>query len=167
MKDIQTNLNKVVEKIIKLRIDDIIIKGNLNEKTSIKIKDINENIAKEVKIKKPKKEKKIIPKEDKILNEYTLFIKDVSGIIKEKPNLNYLPNNVVNKIKSSKNKIAKEQFKDFSYVWNELDKEIKDKYKKLCQNKDLTNNKYNEIVGNPQIPKIARKKKSKESLKNL
>lgn len=167
MKDIQTILNKTIEKIIKLRIDDIIVKSNLNEKVSIKIKDINENISKEVKTKKPKKEKKTIPKEDRILNEYTLYIKDMSGIIKEKPNLNYLPNSSINKIKSCKDKIAKEQFKTFSSVWNELDIEIKDKYKKLCQNKDLTNNKYNEIVGKPQTPKIARKKKSKDSLKNL
>lgn len=91
----------------------------------------------------------------------------MSGIIKEKPNLNYLPNSAINKIKSCKDKIAKEQFKTFSSVWNELDIEIKDKYKKLCQNKDLTNNKYNEIVGKPQTSKIVRKKKSKESLKNL
>ena len=55
MKDIQTILNKTIEKIIKLRIDDIIVKSNLNEKVSIKIKDINENISKEVKIKKRKK----------------------------------------------------------------------------------------------------------------
>lgn len=167
MKDIQTTLNKTIEKIIKLRIDDIIVKSNLNEKTSIKIKDINENISKEVKIQKTKKVKKKIPKEDRILNEYTLYIKDMSGIIKEKPNLNYLPNSAINKIKSCKDKIAKEQFKTFSSVWNELDIEIKDKYKKLCQNKDLTNNKYNEIVGKPQTSKIVRKKKSKESLKNL
>lgn len=167
MKDIQTTLNKTIEKIIKLRIDDIIVKSNLNEKTSIKIKNINENISKEIKIQKTKKVKNKIPKEDRILNEYTLYIKDMSGLIKEKPNLNYLPNSAINKIKSCKDKIAKEQFKTFSSVWNELDIEIKDKYKKLCQNKDLTNNKYNEIVGKSQTPKIARKKKSKESLKNL
>lgn len=167
MKDIRTDLNRAIEKFIKLRIDDIIIKGNLNEKTTIKIKDVNESIVKEAKIKKQKKEKKKIPKEDKVLNEYTLYIKDVSAIIKEKPNLYYLPNNSVNKIKNCKNKIAKEQFKVFGSVWNELDKEIKDKYKTLCQNKDLTNNKYNEMVGKSQIPKIPKKKKSKESVKNV
>lgn len=165
MKDIQTDLSKIVEKIIKIRIDDIISKGNLNEKISNQIKDVNEIIAKEVKIKKYKKEKKNIPKEDKVLNEYTLYIKDVTGIIKENPNLNYLPNNIVNKIKNCKDKDRKVQFKEFSSVWNGLDKEIKNKYKQLCKNKDLTNNKYNEIVGKPQTPKTPRKRKSKESLK--
>lgn len=164
MKDIYKDLDKVIEKIIKIRIDDIIIKGNLNEKTSTEIKNINENIIKEIKIKKPKKIKNKIPKEDKILNEYTLFIKDVSEIIKENPNLNYLPNNIINKIKNSKDKIAKEQFKDFGSIWNDLNKEIKDKYKKLCQNKDFTNNKYNKIVEKSGTQKIPRKKKSKENL---
>jgi hypothetical protein len=161
----QKDLNKAIEKIIKLRIEDIVLKSNLDDKIGNQIIDINEDISKEIKIKKSKKDKKNIPKEDKILNEYTLYIKDVTEINKEKNNLNYLPNNIVNKIKKSKDKSAKEQFKDFSTIWNELDKEIKDNYKQLCKNKDFTNNKYYETVVKRQTPKTPRKIKSKESLK--
>jgi hypothetical protein len=163
----QKDLNKSIEKIIKLRIEDIVLKSNLDEKIGNQIIDINEGISKEIKIKKYKKDKKDIPKEDKILNEYTLYIKDVTEIIKEKNNLNYLPNNIVNKIKKSKDKSAKDKFKDFSIIWNELDKEIKDNYKQLCKNKDFTNNKYSETVVKGQTPKTPRKRKSKESLKEL
>jgi hypothetical protein len=161
----QKDLNKAIEKIIKLRIEDIVLKSNLDDKIGNQIRDINEDISKEIKIKKTKNDKKIIPKEDKILNEYTLYIKDVTEIIKDKNNLNYLPNNIVNKIKKCKDKNAKDQFKDFSSIWNELDKEIKDNYKQLCKNKDFTNNKYSETVGKAQTPKTPRKRKSKETLK--
>lgn len=163
--NIQKDLNKAIEKIIKLRIEDIILKSNLDDKIGNQIIDINEDISKEMKIIKSKKDKKNIPKEDKILNEYTLYIKDVTEIIKDKNNLNYLPNNIVNKVKKCKGKSAKEQFKDFSTIWNELDKEIKDNYNQLCENKDFTNNKYSETVVKGQAHKTPRKRKSKETLK--
>lgn len=163
--NIQKDLNKAIEKIIKLRIEDIVLKSNLDDKIGNQIRDVNEDISKEMKVEKSKKDKKIIPKEDKILNEYTLYIKDVTEIIKEKNNLNYLPNNIVNKIRKCKDKSGKEQFKDFSSIWNELDKEIKDNYKQLCKNKDFTNNKYSETVEKGQTPKTPRKRKSKETLK--
>lgn len=166
MKDMQKDLIKIVEKIIKLRIEDIIKKGNLNEKTSNEIININKIISNEVKVKKTKKNKKDVPKDEKIMNPYTLYIKDVTNIIKEKSNLNYLSNEIINKIKDCKDKKRSEQFKEFSMIWNELDDSIKNKYKKLCQNKDFTNVKYNEMVGKVSTPKTPRKKKSKESLKN-
>lgn len=163
---VQRELAKIIEKIIKLRIEDIIKKGELNVKTSDEIKNINKDIENETKIKKTKSIKKSIPKDEKILNPYTLFIKDVTGIIKNKTNLNYLSNNIVNRIKNYEDKNRKEQFKEFGIIWKELNDETKDKYKKLCQNKDFTNIRYNDMVGKISTPKIPRKKKSKESLKN-
>lgn len=163
---VQRELIKIIEKIIKLRIDDIIKKGELNVKTGDEIKNINKDIKNETKINKIKSIRKSIPKDEKILNPYTLYIKDVTGIIKNKPNLNYLPNNIVNRIKNYKDKNRKEQFKEFGIIWKELNDETKDKYKKLCQNKDFTNIRYNEMVEQISTQKIPRKKKSKESLKN-
>jgi hypothetical protein len=163
---VQRELTKIIEKIIKLRIDDIIKKGELNVKTGDEIKNINKDIKNETKINKIRSIRKSIPKDEKILNPYTLYIKDVTGIIKNKPNLNYLPNNIVNRIKNYKDKNRKEQFKEFGIIWKELNDETKDKYKKLCQNKDFTNIRYNEMVEKISTQKIPRKKKSKESLKN-
>lgn len=162
---VQRELAKIIEKIIKLRIEDIIKKGELNVKTSDEIKNINKDIENETKIKKSKSIKKSIPKDEKILNPYNLYIKDVTGIIKNKTNLNYLSNNIINKIKNYEDKNRKEQFKEFGIIWKELNDETKDKYKKLCQNKDFTNIRYNDMVGKISTPKIPRKKKSKESLK--
>lgn len=162
---VQRELAKIIEKIIKLRIEDIIKKGELNVKTSDEINKINKDIENETKIKKSKSIKKSIPKDEKILNPYNLYIKDVTGIIKNKTNLNYLSNNIINKIKNYEDKNRKEQFKEFGIIWKELNDETKDKYKKLCQNKDFTNIRYNDMVGKISTPKIPRKKKSKESLK--
>lgn len=162
---VQRELAKIIEKIIKLRIEDIIKKGELNVKTSDEIKNINKDIENETKIKKSKSIKKSIPKDEKILNPYNLYIKDVTGIIKNKTNLNYLSNNIINKIKNYEDKNRKEQFKEFGIIWKELNDETKNKYKKLCQNKDFTNIRYNDMVGKILTPKIPRKKKSKESLK--
>lgn len=50
------------------------------------------------------------------------------------------------KIETYKNKSAKEQFKEFGDTWKNMDDKIKNKYKKICQNKDFTKEKYNEIV---------------------
>lgn len=166
----QKELNKVINKLFKIRINDIIIKGELDEETGDKIKNVNNDIENEMKTKKiiniKKNVKKTIPKDEKKMNAYNLYIKDVTNIIKDKPNLNYLPNNIINRIKNYKDKNPADQFKEFSIIWNELSDDIKNKYKKLCQDKDFTNIKYNEIVGKVSTPKIPRKKKSKDSLKN-
>lgn len=164
MKSIYNDLNKIIEKIIDLRIDDIIEKGNIDKKISEQIININKNITKDVKI-KDKNVKKNIPKDEKILTLYTAFIKDSNNITKNKDNLNYLPNNIINKIKSYENKSAKEQFKEFSIIWKGLDDNIKNKYKDLCKDKHFTNADYNNIANKLQSPKAIRKKKSKESLK--
>lgn len=165
MKDNYTELNKTIEYLIKLRLNEIIEKTNLNEKTINEIKDMNDVIMKENKTNKNKTEKTNIEKKDKKLSVYTLFIKDANCIIKDKPNLNYLHNDVIIEIRNLKDKPAKEHFKELGIIWKNLDVNIINKYRNLTKNKDFTNEKYNEISGKPQTPKPLRKKKSKESLK--
>jgi hypothetical protein len=164
MKDNYTELNKTIEKLINLRLNEIIEKVDLNEKLINKIKDTNNIIADENKI--IKKKKNNVDKKDKKLSIYTTFVKDANNIIKDSPNLNYLPDDVVVKLNKLINKQAKEQFKELGIIWKTLDNKIVNKYKDLTKNKDFTNEKYNETVGKTQTPKIPRKKKSKESLKN-
>lgn len=166
MKDIQKEFKKVVEKIIDLRIEDIIKKGNFDNKVNNDIINTNKIISNEkIKTKNIKSLKKNIPKDEKKMNPYTLYIKDVTNIIKNKNNLNYLSNEIINKVKVSKDKKRNEQFRDFSIIWNELPNEIKNKYKELCKNKDFTNEKYDKLISKPSTTKVPKKKKSKESLK--
>jgi hypothetical protein len=165
MKDIHTELNKTIEKILKIRLDEIIEKSNLNEDIINKIKDTNDTIAKGNGLIKNKKKKNNIEKKDKKLSTYTIFVKDANCIIKNNDNLNYLPNDIVTEIRKLKDKPAKEQFKELGILWKKLDDNTINKYKNLVKNKDFTNEKYNNIVGKPQTPKMPRKKKSKESLK--
>ena len=165
MKDIHKELNKTIEKIFKIRLDEIIEKSNLNEDIINKIKDTNDTIAKGSRLIKNKKEKNNIEKKDKKLSTYTIFVKDANCIIKNNDNLNYLPNDIVTEIRKLKDKTAKEQFKKLGILWKKLDDNTINKYKNLVKNKDFTNEKYNNIVGKPQTPKMPRKKKSKESLK--
>lgn len=166
MKDIQKEFKKVVEKIIDLRIEDIIKQGNFDNKVNNDIINTNKIISNEkIKTKNIKSLKKNIPKDEKKMNPYTLYIKDVTNIIKNKNNLNYLSNEIINKVKVSKDKKRNEQFRDFSIIWNELPNEIKNKYKELCKNKDFTNEKYDKLIGKPSTTKVPKKKKSKESLK--
>lgn len=97
-----SKINTIIEKIIKLRLVEIIDKLDLNENLINKINNTNNIIANENKTVKNKKIKNNIEKKDKKLSIYTIFVKDSNNIIKEKPNLNYLPNNVIielNKIK--------------------------------------------------------------------
>lgn len=149
MKDIYKDLYKTIEKIVNLRIEDIIEKGDFNEKTKRNIKNTNEiivkDINKDIKIIKGRKRKN---NSSKILTGYTCFVKDASNIIKNEPSLKYLPNDIILKIETYKNKSAKEQFKEFGDTWKNMDDKIKNKYKKICQNKDFTKEKYNEIVKN-------------------
>lgn len=164
----ERKVENIIEKIIKLRIDNIIEKSILNTEIADKIKGINESIKNETKIKnrkKSKNEKKRISKDDKKMNPYTLFIKDVTNIIKGKHNLNYLPNNIISEINIYKDKTRSEQFKGFSIIWNGLNNEIKNKYRELCQNKDFTNFKYNKIIEKISTQELPKKKKIKESLK--
>lgn len=161
----ERKVTNIIEKLIKLRIDNIIEKSNLDIEIGDKIKDINKNIENETKIKSKNKIKKYVSKDEKKMNSYTLYIKDVTNIIKESPNLKYLPNNIINRIKNCKDKKRNEQFKEFGDIWNELPNDIKIKYKNLCQNKDFTNIKYNEMIEKISTPKMPRKKKSKDSLK--
>src|ERR1700759_4161 len=101
MKDIYADINKVIEKVIELRIKEISDKTNLGDKLLI----INNEIKKESKTRvKAKSVKKKIPDDQKILKNYTTFIKDAKGIINDKLNLNYLSNDNILKIKSLKNK---------------------------------------------------------------
>lgn len=140
------DLNKVIEKIIKLRIENIIEKCEIDEKTGNKIKDINEYIIKNNKFELKNKVSKNISKDDKILTARTTCIKDMSRIIKNESNLNYLPNNIVKKIEGYKGKKQTEKITFYNILWKELDKETKDKYINICNNKDFTNSKYDKIV---------------------
>lgn len=161
----ERKLINIIEKFIKLRIDNIIEKSDLDIETSNKIKDINKNIENENKIKINRKNKKTISKDEKVMNPYTLYIKDATNIMKEELHLNYLEDEDINKIKNCKNKKRNEQFKELSIIWNKLDNDKKDKYIVLCKNRDFSNTKYKETVEKSSSPKIKRKKKSKESLK--
>lgn len=163
MKDNYTSLNNIIEKLINLRLNEIIEKVDLNEKLINKIKDTNNIIANENKM--IKKKKNNVEKKDKKLSIYTTFVKDANNIIKDNPNLNYVPNDVAIELNKLKNKPAKEQFKELGIIWKTLDNIIVNKYKDLTKNNEFTNEKYNETVGKIQTPKIPRKKKSKESLK--
>lgn len=166
MNNIYSELNKSIEKIINLRINEIIEKSNFDEKINNKIKDVNNIIAKDnKKIKNKKIKRNNIEKENKKLSIYTIFIKDSNNIIKDILHLNYLPNHIVTEIKKLKDKSAKEQFKELGNIWRKLNNNIIDKYKELTKNKDFTNEKYDNIVGKVQTSKTPRKKKSKESLK--
>src|SRR5882672_4117590 len=129
MKDIHTELNKTIEKLIKLRLDEIIEKVKLNEDINNKIKDTNDVIVKENKTIKNKGKKKNIEKKDKKLSIYTIFIKDANCIIKNNNNLNYLSSDIVIEIRKLKDKSAREQFKELGNIWRRLDKSIIDKYK--------------------------------------
>ncbi len=106
MTDTYTNLSKVIEKLINLRINDIIDKGKFNNETINEFKTINETIAKNIKIKKIKN-KNDIPVDDKILTIYTAFIKDANRLVKDKSTLNFLPHNIVTQIKSHNDKNAR------------------------------------------------------------
>lgn len=165
MKDNYTKLSNIIEKLINLRLNEIIVKVDLNEKLINKIKDTNNIIANENKTIKKKKIKNNVEKKDKKLSMYTTFVKDSNNIIKDNHNLSYLPNDVVIELNKIKNKSAKEKFKELGIIWKTLDDKIVNKYKDLTKNKDFTNEKYNETVGKIQNPKIPRKKKSKESFK--
>jgi hypothetical protein len=165
MKDNYTKLSNIIEKLINLRLNEIIEKVDLNEKLINKIKDTNNIIANENKTIKKKKIKNNVEKKDKKLSMYTTFVKDSNNIIKDNHNLSYLPNDVVIELNKIKNKSAKEKFKELGIIWKTLDNKFVNKYKDLTKNKDFTNEKYNETVGKIQTPKIPRKKKSKESLK--
>lgn len=155
-----TEINKLLEKIIEIRIKEIDEKTNSNNV----LININEQIKKEKKKEiNIKKSKKNVPVDEKKLINYTTFIKDSKSIINNKPDLGYLSNNIISKIKTFKDMKPREQFKELSNIWNTLDIETKNKYKILCQNKDLTNSKYDEIV-EKKTPKLPRKKKSKDNL---
>jgi len=160
MKDTE-NLNNLIEKIIKLRINDVIEKSNLDEKTTNEIRNINKKIAKDNKRFKNRK-KSQVDKKDKKLNPYTTYIKDTNNIIKDNPTLNYLPNNLITQIKKLKEKKNTERLEELSKLWKTIDNTTINKYKDLTKDKKFTNEKYNEIVDKVQTPKIARKKKSKE-----
>jgi hypothetical protein len=164
MKDIRSDLYNLTEKLIKLRIDDIIEKGNIDNDTSIKIKNINNEISKDIKKNKKIKNKKVIPVDDKKLTIYTVFIKDSFNIINNKLTLNYLPNDIETKIKLYKDKKPSEQMKSLSEIWKTIGNDVKMKYKTLTKDKNFTNSKYNEKVVS-QSNKTVRKKRSKESLK--
>lgn len=162
----ERKLTNIIEKFIELRINNIIEKSNLDIETSNKIKNINKNIKSENKIKIKRKNKKTISKDEKIMNPYTLYVKDATNIMKEELHLNYLQDENIYKIKNCKDKKRNEQFRELSIIWNKLDNKEKDKYVKLCKNRDFSNTKYKEMVENLSSPKIKRKKKSKESLKS-
>lgn len=157
------DLNNLIEKFIRIRINSIIEKSNLDEKTVNEIKVINENIVKDNKKIKNRKKTLKLEKKDKKLIAYTTYIKDANNIIKNNPTLNYLPQkNItqINKLKDEKDNRIK--LKELSKIWKNIDDETINKYKELTKNKDFTNEKYNILIGKSLTPKIPRKKKSKE-----
>ena len=136
-------INKLIEKIIEIRIKEIDEKTNSNDLLINTNKQIKEEKKKEINIKKIKKN---IPDEEKKLTSYTTFIKDSKNIINNRNCLDYLPNDIISRIKVFKDIKPSEQFKELSNIWNSLDMEIKEKYIKLCQDKNFTNSKYNDLI---------------------
>lgn len=155
-----TEFNKIIEKIIEIRIKEIDEKTNSNDLLININKQIKEEKKKEINIKKIKKK---IPDEEKKLTSYTTFIKDSKNIINNRNCLGYLSNDIISRIKVFKDMKPREQFKELSNIWNNIDMEIKEKYIKLCQNKDFTNFKYNELI-DKTTQKQPRKKRSKDNL---
>ena len=116
---------------------------NYELKNGDEIKNINKKILKDRNIKKKDKSN---DKNNKKLTSYTIFIKDSNNILKDNNNLNYLPDNIIIRIKNFKDKSTREQFKQYSTIWKELDDNVKDKYKKLCEDKNFTNTDYDKIT---------------------
>jgi predicted GTPase len=161
------DLTNIIEKIIKLRINDIIKKSELDEKTENKIREINENIAKNNKQNRKIIKTSKVEKKDRKLIAYTVYIKDANNVIKNNPTLNYLPQkNItqINKVKHEKDN--KNRMKELSKIWKNIDDLTINKYKDLTKDKNFTNENYNNLIKKPLTPKVPRKKKSKESLKN-
>lgn len=144
------DLTNIIEKIIKLRINNIIEKSDLDEKISNQIKYINENIVKDNKQNKKNKKKEKVEKKDKKLISYTTYIKDANNVIKGNPTLNYLPQKYItqiNKLKDEKdNRI---RLKELSKIWKGIDDITINKYKDLTKDKTFTNEKYNKLIGKP------------------
>jgi hypothetical protein len=157
------DLNNLIEKIIKIRINNIIEKSNLDEKTNNEIKVINEKIAKDNKQIKNKKKIPKLEKKDKKLMAYTTYIKDANNIIKGNPTLNFLPQKNITQINKLKDENDnKLRLKELSKIWKNIDDTTINKYRELTKDKNFTNEKYNNLIGKPLTPKVPRKKKSKE-----
>lgn len=67
-------------------------------------------------------------KKYKKINHYNIYIKDISNIINNKPNLNYLSKELLIYFKYD---FSKNRFKEFGRIWNTLENNIKEKYKKI------------------------------------
>jgi predicted GTPase len=161
------DLTNIIEKIIKLRINDIIKKSELDENTENKIKEINENIVKNNKQNRKTTKTSKVEKKDRKLIAYTVYIKDANNVIKDNPTLNYLPQKIIiqiNKVKHEKDN--KNRMKELSKIWKNIDGITINKYKQLTKDKNFTNENYNNLIKKHLTPKIPKKKKSKESLKN-
>lgn len=138
------NLTNLIEKFIKIRINNIVEKANLNEKTINEIIDINNDIIKnnKQKIKYKKKDKK-----DKNLAAYTTFIKDANNIIKNNPTLDFISAKTIKQIKKvGEEKDNKIRLKELSIIWKTLDNDTINKYKELTKDKTFTNEKYNNLT---------------------
>lgn len=154
--NMERQLTKLIENFIKLRIDNIIEKSDLDEKICNEIKTINENI---VKNDKQDKKRKKVEKKDKKLWAYTTYIKDANNVIKGNPTLNYLSQKYINQINKFKDeKDNKIKLKELSKIWKTIDDATMNKYKELTKDKTFTNEKYNKLIGKPPTPKIPRKK---------
>src|SRR5688500_18915971 len=131
------DLTNIIEKIIKLRINDIIKKSELDEKTENKIREINENIAKNNKQNRKIIKTTKIEKKDRKIIAYTVYIKDANNIIKNNPTINYLPQkNItqINKVKHEKDN--KNRMKELSKIWKNIDDLTINKYKDLTKDKN-------------------------------
>lgn len=134
-------IQNIIEKIINIRIDEIITKSNLNEEIKNSILKYNKEI-------KENKNNNKETKKDTILNPRTAFIKDASRIYKDEKHLNFLSNEIIIKIRAliPLNYKQSQKLKEYNELWKELDKETIDKYNNICKNKYLTNSKYLNIV---------------------
>lgn len=138
LKDIQI----VIEKIIDNRINEIIKNTDFDENINNILKVINNNISNSDNT--IKKQKNIKKKSQ--LTSRNLFIKEAFRIAKNEPHLNYLPNDMIVKIKSFNTIKTTEKMKIYNDLWKKLDNDLIIKYNKLCEKKDFTSDKYLDII---------------------
>lgn len=65
----------------------------------------------------------------KKINYYNIYIKDISNLLKNEPNLNILINEIY--INNFKYDLSKNRFKIFAELWHKLKNSTKDKYKNI------------------------------------
>lgn len=141
------DLTNIIERIIKIRINNILEKSEIDEKTQIDIKEINNDIVKDNKQKQKDIKKSKVEKKNRNLIGYNVYIKDANNILNNNPTLNYLSPKFItqiNKIKNENN--GRVRMTELSKIWKNLDNNCINKYNNLTKDKNFTNEKYDNLI---------------------